>query len=101
MAAGMQVFDASGNLIVDVTSRLARIVGSVSVDPSSSTRSVAVPAGGTPFYSFQPLTVWGFTNMDISRPNFSISGTTISWSWSAGAGSNNTQIKGTLFFGIY
>lgn len=101
MTTGIQCFDVSGNILVDITSRLAKIVGSVAVDPTSSTRSVVVPAGGTPFFSFQPLTIWGFSNQDVSRPNFSISSSTISWSWPVGAGSNNTQIKGTLFYGIY
>jgi hypothetical protein len=101
MPVGIQCFSTSGDLMVDITSRLAKIVGSVTVDPASSTRSVIVPAGGAPFFSFQPLTVWGFSNQDISRPNFSISGNTISWAWPAGAGANNTQIKGTLFYGQY
>jgi hypothetical protein len=101
MPVGIQCFDTAGNLCVDITSRLAKIAGSVAVDPASSTRSVIVPAGGAPFFSFQPLTVWGFDNMDVSRPNFTISASVISWTWPAGAGSNNTQIKGTLFYGIY
>jgi hypothetical protein len=101
MAAGLQCFDASGNLIVDITSRLARIVGAVAVDPTSPARSIVIPAGGSPFYNFQPSFIWGFINMDVSRPNFSLSGSTLSWSWSPGAGTNNKQITGTLFYGIY
>lgn len=102
MPAGLQCWDASGNLVVDITSRLPRFVGSAPVDSHSSTSvSDARLAGGTVWFAFQPTQIWGFQNMDVSRPIFSVSGNTISWTWSAGATTRNIKIEGTLFYGIY
>jgi hypothetical protein len=102
MTAGIQCWDASGNLVVDITSRLSRVIGSAPVGPGN-TPSVtdARLAGGAVWFAFQPSQIWGFINMDVSRPIFSVSGNTISWTYSAGAGVNNIQIKGTLFYGVY
>ena len=58
-------------------------------------------AAGTPWFVFPPTEIWGFINVDVSRLIFSISGTTISWQYSPGAGMHNMQIKGTLFYGVY
>lgn len=102
MPAGLQVWDASGNLVVDITSRLQRFVGSAPVggsNPSSVTN--ANLSAGTVWFAFQPSQIWGFQNMDVSRPIFSVSGNTISWVYSAGATTRNIQIQGTLFFGVY
>ncbi len=99
MAAGLQCFDASGNLIVDITSRLTRIAGSASV---SANGSVAVPSGGSIWYAFQALTIWGYISMNVQRPNFSVSGTTLIWSYSAPqSGTPSHTVSGTVFFGIY
>ena len=102
MPVGLQVWDASGNLMVDITSRLARVVGFASLqsDNNSSVTDSRLSAG-TVWYAFQPSQIWGFNNMDVSRPVFSVSGNTISWTYSPGAGSHNIRIKGTLFYGIY
>ena len=98
MAAGLQCFDASGNLIVDITSRLTRIAGSAAVNANGS---VAVPVGAV-WYAFQPTTIWGYISMNIQRPVFSVSGTTLSWVYSAPAsGTPAHTIQGTVFFGIY
>lgn len=102
MAAGLQCFDASGNLVVDITSRLPRFVGSAVVDGSGNGSATnANLAAGTPWYVFQPSQLWGFINMDVSRPIFSLSGNTISWTYSPGAGAHNSRIPGTLFYGVY
>jgi hypothetical protein len=101
MAAGLQCFDASGNLVVDITSRLPRFVGSVQLLGGNSSVSNSSLAAGTVWYAFQPSQIWGFINMDVSRPIFSVSGTTISWTYSAASGIHNLQIIGTLFFGVY
>lgn len=101
MAAGLQCWDASGNLIVDITSRLPRFVGSASLAGGNSSVTDAKLAGGTVWFAFQPDQIWGFQNMDVSRPIFSVSGNTISWTYSGGATAQNIQITGTLFYGIY
>jgi hypothetical protein len=98
MAAGLQVFNASGNLIVDITSRLTRVAGSAAVNANGS---VVVPAGGAVWYAFQPTTIWGFISMNVMRPLFTVSGTTLSWTYSAATGTQPHTITGTVFFGIY
>lgn len=100
---GLQCWDASGNMRVDITSRLSRIVGSVGIDGVAASGAFTDPnlANGAPWLSFQPTNVWGYVNMDVSRPNFSVSGNTISWFYSPGAGQYNQRIIGQLFYGVY
>jgi len=103
MAAGLLVWDSSGNLVVDITSRLSRFVGAY-VFPSPAANGSVTDAGllqGTPWFSFAPTAIWGYINMDVSRPVFSISGDTISWSYSAPFSSENMKITGTLYYGVY
>jgi hypothetical protein len=99
MAVGVQCFDTSGNLLVDITSRLGRFSGSASI--SGAAGSVAVTVPGTLWYAFQPTLIWGFANMNTLRPNFSVSGSTISWTYPASAGSTPYTVIGTLFYGVY
>jgi hypothetical protein len=39
MAAGLQIFDASGNIILDATYRVMRIIGSVYINGDNNSRS--------------------------------------------------------------
>lgn len=100
MPVGLQCFDPAGNLLVDITSRLARTSGSTKlIDSSAGSVTVSVP--GTVWYAFQPTGIWGFTNMNVLRPNFSVSGSTLSWTYPASAGANPYVVTGTLFYGVY
>ncbi|WP_438391069.1 hypothetical protein [Caballeronia sp. DA-9] len=101
MAAGIQCWDASGNLVIDITGRLQRIIGSASLAGGNGSVTDARLAGGTIWFAFQPSQIWGFQNMDVSRPIFSVAGTTISWTYSGGATTQNIQIQGIMFYGIY
>lgn len=102
MAAGIQIWDASGRLVVDFTSRLSRIISSVYIDGSSASGSVsnAALSQGTPFLAFQQENVWGYIDGDVPRPIFTVSGNTISWAYTAGFGTHTQRIKGWLFFGV-
>lgn len=99
MPVGIQCFDTAGNLSVDITSRLARVVSSVSL--SGAAGSVTVPVPGTIWYAFQPTGIWGFTTMNVLRPNFSVSGSTVSWTYPGSAGTTPYTVVGTLFYGVY
>lgn len=56
MPAGLQVFDSSGNLVLDVTDRLCMIVGEFKTGTSDG--SFSVPNGkGDPFFYITPETV--------------------------------------------
>jgi hypothetical protein len=52
MSAGLQVFDSSGNLIIDVGTITGRLYGSFTISGNSGSRSVSYPSGttGTPFF---------------------------------------------------
>jgi hypothetical protein len=103
MAAGLQIWDASGRLVVDFTTRLARIVGSAVIDGTAGQRTDPALAQGDIFIAFQQQSLWGFIDMDVSRPIFTVpgrGGTTISWTYSPANGVHNMKIQGVVFYGI-
>ncbi|KDR34712.1 hypothetical protein BG57_03785 [Caballeronia grimmiae] len=103
MPVGLQIWDAQGRLVVDLTTRLARIVGSVVIDGNPFQVSSPLLAQGDIFVAFQPTNLWNFIDMDVSRPIFTIparGGTTISWTYSPGFGSHNMRIVGSMFYGV-
>ncbi|WP_250451215.1 hypothetical protein [Caballeronia sp. ATUFL_M2_KS44] len=103
MPVGMQIWDAQGRLVVDLTTRLARIVGSAVIDGKPNQVSSPFLAQGDIFVAFQPANLWNFIDMDVSRPIFTIpgrGGTTISWTYSPGFGSHNMPIVGSMFYGV-
>jgi hypothetical protein len=91
MAAGLQVWDASGNLIFDTPDRVGRIVGSLTTTAGGGgSQNFTVPTGCTPFW---------FSNTDSQingtpAVSVSVSGTTCTVSWSGGGAS-------TIFYGYY
>lgn len=64
MGAGLQVWDASGNLIFDTPDRIGRIVGVV----GASGFTFTPPTGCTPFWFFSaaPSTGGGIPNLTVS-----------------------------------
>lgn len=86
MPQGLQVWDASGNLIVDVGSYLGRILAIVEI-PASSSGTITVPNPSSEFgtrwslvqamsTSFVPTAAAG----SPTAPTWSISGTTLTYS---------------------
>lgn len=56
MPIGLQTFDTSGNLIVDLTSRLGRYIGHIDVVAGESgSRAVSIPQGTTFYFQIIPL----------------------------------------------
>ena len=104
MPTGLQIFDASGNIILDDTYRVMRIVGNVYLAGTSGSTAPdpRMTQGG--FISFQPQISngEGYLSGGIIVPRFSIDGSTgvVSWTYPA---PNNTSFdvaqKGTLFYG--
>lgn len=94
MPVGMQVFDGSGNLIIDVTTRLSRIIDSV-VIAAGSTGSINVPNSGegTVWYALYT------TNGNRYAPVITISGSTISWSPRSGFPGGAIDV--TMLYGLY
>lgn len=80
MPQGLQAWDAGGVLTLDITDRIARVLGTQQVSGGSGTISHAAFTTGTPFAIPVPLT----TSFDAPyyEPGtlvFSWSGTTMSW----------------------
>lgn len=77
MTAGLEVYSASGKLLAGVTSRLARITGSVTT-VANVAGSVNIPGSGTPFYVARNLSKDGMFHSSNS-PSITLSGTNLSW----------------------
>jgi len=92
MPAGVQTFDAAGNIIVDITTRITRVGGVASI-PAGSTGSVAVPnaSQGAIWYAFL------HTSGERYYPNITVSGGTISWTPST----QGTPSDKSIIFGVY
>lgn len=79
MPQGLQVFDAGGNLTLDVTDRISRVLGVVTIAANASgSVSSAGFSGLSPFWFCVPL-----ASFDSYLPEFSFdAGTnTLSWTW--------------------
>jgi len=88
MGVGLQVWDASGNLIFDTPDRVGRIVGSFTTSGTNGTQTFTVPAGCTGFWFVNaPATVFG-----TDLPNVTIGGGTLTWACKAGV---------TIYYGCY
>jgi hypothetical protein len=102
MSCGLQVFDASGNIILDATYRVMRIIGSqyLSNGVSGSFPDSRLSQGG--FVSFQPDVTLGdgYLAGGVIAPYFSISGGVVSWSYAAkNSSAFDIYQNGTLFYG--
>lgn len=91
MPQGLQTFDASGNTLIDTTTRLGRIHGVISKVGASPAGSLVVNSfdQGTPFY----LVIQEPADYNYSQVSVSISGNTITYGASV-SGYN-------LYYGTY
>ncbi len=94
MGLGMQVFDAAGNIMIDVTTRLSRVIGTVAI-PAASTSSLAVPntSQGTIWYA-----IYG-NNGNRYSPVITVAGGVISWSPRGGFPGGAVDV--TMVYGLY
>ncbi|WP_250501891.1 hypothetical protein [Caballeronia sp. AZ7_KS35] len=97
----MQIFDASGNLVLDASHRSMRIIDSVVLDGSNGSRSdPRMVSGG--FVSFQPDRYIGYLSGGTIHPQFSFNNGTLSWTYSAKHSAQYDEYQtGTLFYGAY
>lgn len=97
MATGLRQRDPSGNILVDITTRLPRIMGRATLTAGTN-GSVVVPASGT-----NPLVYW--FNPSLTQPDFNTSprftddGTTITWTYVSANPTYNRS--GVLVYGRY
>lgn len=78
MAQGLQIFDSAGALVLDITDRLTRILGEFTTTTANGSITDANLTSGTP---------WFYKISDDNPFNaictITISGTTISWTFSS------------------
>jgi hypothetical protein len=105
MATGLQIWDASGNLVLDASYRVMRIIGSASLDGSGKGASATDSRFSQGcFISFQTAKSNGDGYLDhgVIMPAFSFSGTTLSWSYPPPkSGSYETYANGVIFYGSF
>lgn len=87
---GFRVYDDSNNLVVDISDRLGRFIGSVVTTAAAGSITVPEFEQGTPFYACQSLYALGF-NTSVQR--ITISDKTLSWT--AGSGGS------LVIYGVY
>ncbi|KKW92244.1 hypothetical protein YP76_09920 [Sphingobium chungbukense] len=90
----MEYYDAAGVLVASVTTKVFKILGSVSINsasnPSGSITNTDFALGDADFFFAAIGGAWG------SFPTISISGNTISWS-----NPKSTTWSGTLVYGFW
>jgi hypothetical protein len=101
MPAGFQSWDASGNLVVDLTNRIAKMMGTLQVGASytGSTMSGTVTDSRFTAYAgcepFAAVIAGSFFQMH-QHPSITISGNTLTWTFPAGSSRPDT----TIIYGI-
>ena len=107
MPSGLQVWDAAGNLTLDTTMLIGRILGSSPVAAGQLSGTISHPAfsTGTPFGI--PFVGFSTTGMDISPslslPIISFAGGSLSWTRAAVGGSSSSEglPAGVIYYGVY
>ncbi|CAD6536473.1 hypothetical protein LMG27952_03154 [Paraburkholderia hiiakae] len=101
MTAGLQIWNASGQLVLDATSRLGRIKGIQQLDGNNGSYPIDL-SGGTPFWSFQPDRLYFHISNQTASPIITIDANGVYWTYSSTSGlSYPKTVTGTLIFGVY
>lgn len=99
--SGLQIWNASGVLVLDATQRVGRIKGFARCAGSNGSQA-AYMGDGTPFWSFQPDFLFKHISNETPPPIISIDANGISWTYSSTSGlTYPNPITGWLFFGVY
>jgi len=89
VTTGFQAWDSTGNLIVDTTSRLGRILGVINISSDGSLSDGQLTTGA-PFYVFASINFSSF-----SQPLVGFSGSTMTWATQASG-----AYGGNLIYGV-
>lgn len=94
MAEGLQVWDESNNLILDLADRLTRRVGVVNTGTTAGSVNVPEFSDGTgePFWIVLPL-----SSTLNNLPTVTRSGNTLSWNFASGTSAQAALI----YYGLY
>lgn len=100
MPQGIQIFDAAGNLVVDVTDRLTQVMGMFSTGQVSGSFVVpATGAGNAVWAQFLPDGAGAGTSAFSALPEFYLEGSTISWAFPAST--SLFKQGGTVIYGRF
>jgi len=94
---GLQVKDLSGNVILKITDRLTRFVGSLSTGISNGSFTIPNPGNGNVFFAVIPS---GENGISAFPPAVSRSGNTISWSFQPNIPSAQ-RVSSRVTYGVY
>ena len=104
MTAGLQIWNSSGQIILDATQRCSRVIGIRTLtggqsDSFSDSRLTA----GTVFWAYQRDTSFhlSYGYGGIMSPSFSFSGDTLTWTYTAKQNNFDEYAAGTLIIGVY
>lgn len=102
MPAGLQTFDTAGNVLCDLSDRIAKVLGMLSVGASYTGASMSGSVSDTRFTSYAGTSAWFaiisssfFRNAE--HPVVSITGNTLSWNFPTGSPRPDT----TIVYGIF
>ncbi|TZG23884.1 hypothetical protein [Sphingomonas montanisoli] len=90
MAYGLRIWDAAGNLELDISTNAGRIVATIETGATSGSQDVPGFATGAPFWTIMPLGGLAYGNLIL--PSVSRTGTTLTWTYASGTGPVNCII---------
>ena len=93
MAHGLQVFDSSGNTIIDISTKVGNIVGTVNTGTTNGSVTDSKLSTGIPIYILYSLATYS-----AAQPVVTASGSTISWDW--GSISSGGRVPCILIYGV-
>lgn len=94
MSFGLRVFDAAGNIHMDITDRVSRIAGSLETGGASGSTVVPLFSTGTPYCIVTLINSGSLLNPQA--PVISIVGTTLNWTYSG-----SYPCDAVLIYGVY
>lgn len=101
MTAGLQIFDANGNIILDATYRVMRLGGIATVTGglNGGVTDDRLAQGG--WFTFQPSGTRGdgYLSGGVIVPRFTLSGNTLSWTWNAKNSTYDIYQQGYVVYG--
>ena len=100
MPQGLQVYDASGNLTLDVTDRITRYLGSFSIPAQfDQSGSVTVTVTGTPWFLMAGQAI----QFDAQYPLIWVDGSVIRWKTAIENDPVNRSVAvgATVHYGVY
>lgn len=103
MPQGLQCFNSSGTMILDVTDRLTKMLGSFTTGTVAGSLTDANIANGVFWYVMNPYVAGGNYNFLEKQWLITCSGTTISWTPmnDPDGGSRLSALNAFVHYGIY